>query len=81
MDGIGVDGVRLDDILVIAHGKQVDTLGDDVCGLVLEWVRLDIGAVAEARDRLDNGAASGLFDQRQEEELGSGDVILQLDDA
>ena len=81
VDGVGVDRVGLDDILVVAHGEKVDTLGENVGGITLGLIGLDEDTVAHAGDALNDGKVENLLNQGKEEKLGCLDIVLQLDGA
>ena len=72
---VGKDLVRIEDMLVIVHGEEVDAFGCDGeergggCGAIEE-------AGADIRDRLDDGGASDNFDVVQHDDFRDGGIEL-----
>lgn len=83
VDVVGEEPVWVDGALVVVHGTQVYTRGhDDRCrslgasdGAAHFFLR--IGAGAKAGDGLDNGAATGAFDEIEHEQFRGRDLVLE----
>ena len=76
--------MRVDNILVVVHGFQIDALGEDD-----GHVELRIGAriadflsgcsaSLETRDGLNHGVMTSLLDEREKKELSRVDVVFEL---
>ena len=80
-DAVGVDVVRVDDVLVLPHGLQVDTGREDVGDLGLGRCFVIDDAGGQARDGLHKGLAGAGLDEVQHEDLGGVGVVFHCEAA
>lgn len=78
VDVVGEEFGGVDDVLVVAHGEEIDAFCHDVGRSVLLG---DIRASSEARDELDDGFAAGEFNMVEHEDFGRRNVVLNLQSA
>ena len=76
-DVVGEDLVRVQDVLVVVHGEEVDAFGRDGEGGVGSRGAVE-DAGTEIGDRLDDSGAAGGFDVVEHDDLGDGGIELVL---